>query len=159
MSSIELGNVCGVSAPSIDQRSSPANSPSCSKTKAPNRFPLLSFHWYSPKTCIRKSFGRLPSTERSMLAQPHGQREKTHATSSCAIYGDASGLPFCSIQLIRLRSSTVSSRLSGIGLVAYAIAKGLTLKATGTQQLPRSGNLLLCVRVGRPVRLHHTPPV
>lgn len=28
----------------------------------------------------------------------------------------------------------------------------LTLKATGTQQLPRSGILLLCVRVGRPVR-------
>jgi len=28
---------------------------------------------------------------------------------------------------------------------------GLTLEATGTQQAPRSGNLLLCVRVGRPV--------
>ena len=27
-----------------------------------------------------------------------------------------------------------------------------TLEATGTQQAPRSGNLLLCVRVGRPVK-------
>jgi hypothetical protein len=34
----------------------------------------------------------------------------------------------------------------------------LTLEATGTQQLPRSGNLLLCVRVGRPVRAaEHRP--
>jgi hypothetical protein len=32
--------------------------------------------------------------------------------------------------------------------------KGLTLEATGTQQAPRSGNLLLLVRVGRPVRRH-----
>jgi hypothetical protein len=31
------------------------------------------------------------------------------------------------------------------------VHEGLTLEATGTQQLPRSGNLLLCVRVGRPV--------
>jgi hypothetical protein len=30
----------------------------------------------------------------------------------------------------------------------------LTLKATGAQQTPRSGNLLLRIRVGRPVRLH-----
>lgn len=30
----------------------------------------------------------------------------------------------------------------------------LTLKATGTQQLPRSGNLLLCVGVGRIVMCH-----
>jgi hypothetical protein len=30
--------------------------------------------------------------------------------------------------------------------------KGLTLEATGTQQAPRNGNLLLCVRVGRQVK-------
>ena len=32
----------------------------------------------------------------------------------------------------------------------------LTLEATGTQHAPRSGNLLLCVRVGRPV-ISHVP--
>ena len=31
---------------------------------------------------------------------------------------------------------------------------GLTLEATGTQQAPRSGNLLLCVRMGRKVKHH-----
>ena len=34
------------------------------------------------------------------------------------------------------------------------VMSDLTLKATGTQHVPRSGNLMLCVRVGRHVKDH-----
>jgi len=39
-----------------------------------------------------------------------------------------------------------------------ASTRGLTLEATGPQHLRRSRLLLLCVRVGRPVRFRHCAP-